>query len=179
MSHFDLKNNYHPEHPKKQYKHILFHKKENYISDKKLIELKKYKMFTNHIIEDIEFLIKENKTPELTQLQAIIDKYKHKPVIPREQLITFVVCQYFGVTIDEVQSTKRNRINGKDVMTPRQFICYFIMNEHNLTNEKCGKIISRNHATVIHSVKTVNNLIETDKRFLGYYDDIKKLLVTL
>ena len=35
----------------------------------------------------------------------------------------------------------------------------------------CG---GKDHATVLHACKTVNNLIDTDKRFRGYIDDLNK-----
>ena len=35
----------------------------------------------------------------------------------------------------------------------------------------CG---GKDHATVLHDCKTVNNLIDTDKRFRGYIDDLNK-----
>ena len=35
----------------------------------------------------------------------------------------------------------------------------------------CG---GKDHATVLHACRTVNNLIETDKRFRVYISDIEK-----
>ena len=35
----------------------------------------------------------------------------------------------------------------------------------------CG---GKDHATVLHACKTVNNLVDTDKRFRGYVDDLEK-----
>ena len=37
----------------------------------------------------------------------------------------------------------------------------------------CG---NKDHATVLHACKTVNNLADTDKRFKGYILDIEKKL---
>ena len=38
----------------------------------------------------------------------------------------------------------------------------------------CG---NKDHATVLHACKTVNNLADTDKRFKGYISDIEKRLI--
>jgi chromosomal replication initiator protein len=35
----------------------------------------------------------------------------------------------------------------------------------------CG---GKDHATVLHACRTVNNLIDTDKQFKGYVYDLKK-----
>ena len=35
---------------------------------------------------------------------------------------------------------------------------------------------NKDHATVLHACKTVNNLADTDKRFKGYISDIEKRL---
>ena len=37
-----------------------------------------------------------------------------------------------------------------------------------------AQIGGKDHATVLHACKTVNNLIETDKRFKRYITDIEK-----
>ena len=37
-----------------------------------------------------------------------------------------------------------------------------------------GREVGKDHATVLHACKTVNNLMDTDKRFRGYIDDLKK-----
>jgi chromosomal replication initiator protein len=36
---------------------------------------------------------------------------------------------------------------------------------------QCG---GKDHATVLHACKTVNNLIDTDKRFKGYILELEK-----
>jgi chromosomal replication initiator protein len=36
---------------------------------------------------------------------------------------------------------------------------------------QCG---GKDHATVLHACKTVNNLIETDKQFKAYVDELEK-----
>ena len=37
----------------------------------------------------------------------------------------------------------------------------------------CG---GKDHATVLHACKTVNNLVDTDKQFRTYVDDLNKKL---
>jgi chromosomal replication initiator protein len=42
-----------------------------------------------------------------------------------------------------------------------------------MIGKHCG---NKDHATVLHACKTVNNLADTDKRFKGYISDIEKKL---
>jgi chromosomal replication initiator protein len=39
-----------------------------------------------------------------------------------------------------------------------------------------AQIGGKDHATVLHACKTVNNLLETDKKFKGQIDEIEKKL---
>ena len=39
-----------------------------------------------------------------------------------------------------------------------------------------GTTLKKDHATVLHACKTVNNLVDTDKQFKGYIADIEKKL---
>ena len=42
--------------------------------------------------------------------------------------------------------------------------------------ESIGKQVNKDHATVLHACKTVNNLIDTDKQFRAFVNDIEKKL---
>jgi chromosomal replication initiator protein len=84
-----------------------------------------------------------------------------------------VVCDYFNIPIDLVQSTTRKR----EIVQARQVAMFF---SKSLTKSSLATIGSRiggkDHATVLHACKTVNNLIDTDKRFRLQIDEIEKKL---
>jgi len=84
-----------------------------------------------------------------------------------------VVCDYFGIPIDLVLSKTRKR----EIVQARQVAMYF---SKNLTKSSLTTIGSRiggkDHATVLHACKTVNNLIETDKYFRLQIEEIEKKL---
>lgn len=84
-----------------------------------------------------------------------------------------VVCNYFDVPVDALQSKTRKR----EIVQARQVAMYF---SKNLTKSSLATIGSqiggKDHATVLHACKTVNNLVETDKQFKTQIEEIEKKL---
>lgn len=84
-----------------------------------------------------------------------------------------VVCNYFNIGVEQLQSKTRKR----EIVQARQVAMYF---SKSLTKSSLATIGSqiggKDHATVLHACKTVNNLIETDKRFRVQIDEIEKKL---
>ncbi len=84
-----------------------------------------------------------------------------------------VVCSYFNVPIEMLISSTRKR----EIVQARQIAMFF---SKNLTKSSLATIGSqigdKDHATVLHACKTVNNLLETDKRFKFQIDEIEKRL---
>jgi len=115
-------------------------------------------------------LNKKSITIELAK--QMIDKFVKNTA--REVSIDYiqkVVCDYFDLPIDMLKSKTRKR----EVVQARQIAMFFAkqMTKSSLANigMHCG---GKDHATVLHACKTVNNLMDTDKRFRGYIDDLKK-----
>jgi len=81
--------------------------------------------------------------------------------IPTFSIISEQVCKYFGVPFNEVTGKSRKR----KIAISRQLICYILMKQKRYSLNYVGKYVNRDHATVIHSVKTIQNLIDTDKNF--------------
>ncbi len=84
-----------------------------------------------------------------------------------------VVCDYFNIPIDLVLSKTRKR----EIVQARQVAMFF---SKSLTKSSLTTIGSRiggkDHATVLHACKTVNNLIDTDKHFRLQIEEIEKKL---
>ncbi len=78
----------------------------------------------------------------------------------KQSLILDVVCLYFGVTIDDLKQRSRKQI----WRYPRQICCHLIRNTLNssITFVSLGKIFDIDHATAIHSINKVQELIETN-----------------
>lgn len=112
------------------------------------------------------------KAITLELAKQMIDKFVKNTA--REVSIDYiqkVVCDYFDLPIELLKSKTRKR----EVVQARQIAMFFAkkMTKSSLANigMHCG---GKDHATVLHACKTVNNLIDTDKRFRGYITDLEK-----
>jgi chromosomal replication initiator protein len=84
-----------------------------------------------------------------------------------------VVCNYFNIPIEQIQSKTRKR----EIVQARQVAMFFSKSLTKASLATIGtQIGGKDHATVLHACKTVNNLIETDKRFRIQIDEIEKKL---
>jgi len=115
-------------------------------------------------------LNKKSITLELAK--NMIDKFVKNTA--REVSIDYiqkVVCDYFELPIELLKSKTRKR----EVVQARQIAMFFSkkMTKASLASigAQCG---GKDHATVLHACKTVNNLLDTDKRFRGYIADLEK-----
>jgi chromosomal replication initiator protein len=104
----------------------------------------------------------------------MLDKFVKNTV--REVSIDYiqkVVCDYFDIPIEIMKSKTRKR----EIVQCRQLAMYFskqmTKNSLAMIGKHCG---NKDHATVLHACKTINNLADTDKRFKGYISDIEKKL---
>ena len=82
-----------------------------------------------------------------------------------------VVCDYFNLPIDLLKSKTRKR----EVVQARQIAMYFAkqLTKSSLATigAHCG---GKDHATVLHACRTVNNLMDTDKKFRHYIQELDK-----
>jgi chromosomal replication initiator protein len=112
------------------------------------------------------------KTITLELAKQMIDKFvkntNHEVSI---DYIQKVVCDYFNLEMELLKSKTRKR----NVVQARQIAMYFAksMTKSSLSSigAHCG---GKDHATVLHACRTVNNLIETDKKFKASVQDLQK-----
>ena len=104
--------------------------------------------------------------------KQMIDKFVKSTT--REVTIDYiqkVVCDYFNIPIDSIQSHTRKR----EIVQARQLTMYFAkkMTKSSLAiiGLQCG---NKDHATVLHACKTIANLCETDKQFQYWVADLEK-----
>ena len=73
--------------------------------------------------------------------------------------IVKLVEEDFDVTMETMKGSTRLRY----VLTPRQTIMWLIRNTmRNMTVVSIGRLFDRDHATVIHACKAIDNQIQTD-----------------
>jgi len=117
-------------------------------------------------------LNKKSITLELAK--QMIDKFVKNT--SREISIDYIqkiVCDYFGLPLETINSRTRKR----EIVQARQLAMFF-SKKHTKSSLAtiglhCG---NKDHATVLHACRTVNNLLETDKRFRVYVEEIDKKL---
>lgn len=114
------------------------------------------------------------KAITLDLAKQMIDKFVKNTA--REVSIDYiqkVVCDYFDLPIEVLKSKTRKR----EVVQARQISMYFSkkMTKSSLASigANCG---GKDHATVLHACRTVENLYETDKKFKIYVEELEKKL---
>ncbi|MGV6845426.1 MAG: chromosomal replication initiator protein DnaA [Lutibacter sp.] len=110
----------------------------------------------------------------LALAKTIVDKFVKNT--KREVSIDYiqkVVSNYFELDVATLQSKTRKR----HIVQARQLAMYFAKRMTKASLASIGSQIGkRDHATVLHACKTVDNLNETDKQFRKYVDDLTKKL---
>jgi len=112
------------------------------------------------------------KAINLDLAKQMIDKFVKNT--SREISIDYiqkVVCDYFNLPLEAINSKTRKR----EIVQARQLAMFF---SKKLTKSSlatiglhCG---NKDHATVLHACRTVNNLIDTDKQFRLYVEELEK-----
>ncbi|WP_353778528.1 chromosomal replication initiator protein DnaA [Winogradskyella sp. 3972H.M.0a.05] len=104
----------------------------------------------------------------------IVDKFVKNT--KREVSIDYiqkVVSDYFQMDVSTLQSKTRKR----HIVQARQLAMFFAKKYTKASLASIGSQIGkRDHATVLHACKTVDNLSSTDKQFRKYVEDLSKKL---
>lgn len=107
----------------------------------------------------------EEKISVISNFQSSDDKMA-------EYIIT-VVGKYFDIDYRYYLTNSRKR----ELAYARQISMYFIKKFTQLPLELIGKKFSdKNHATVLHSIKTINNLMQIDKEVRKQIYDLDKVI---
>lgn len=113
-------------------------------------------------------------TLELTK--QMIDKYVQSS--SREVTIDYiqrVVCDYLDLPVDSIQKSSRKR----EIVQARQLSMYFAkkITKSSLAviGAQCG---NKDHATVLHACKQIENLRQTDRYMRNMIDELEKRLNT-
>jgi chromosomal replication initiator protein len=106
--------------------------------------------------------------------KQVVEKFVKN--IKREISIDYiqkVVSDYFQLDTETLKSKTRKR----HIVQARQLAMYFSKKFTKSSLANIGSQIGdRDHATVLHAVKTVDNLVATDKQFKKFVEDINKKL---
>jgi chromosomal replication initiation ATPase DnaA len=88
--------------------------------------------------------------------------------------IVKVICEYYGLTFDEIAVKNRKR----RITFVRQALCYFLHYHGKLYKSEIGNLLNQHHTTVIFAIRKFNDAIETEYETRELVDEIKKKLAS-
>ncbi len=87
------------------------------------------------------------------------------------QLIVDIVAEHFNIAKEDITSKKRNA----EYVLPRQIIMYLCRNMTDASLQNIGKLLSKkDHTTVLHGIKKIEDKINTDEELRNKIETIKK-----
>ena len=89
--------------------------------------------------------------PKFNKDITVINRIKVRKIIAN-------VNHFYGVNC--LDNTRK-----RDIVVPRQIAMYYAVRETNLTLTSVGLFFNKDHATVIHAMKCVENTLSYDKEF--------------
>lgn len=114
-----------------------------------------------------------NHRPITVELaKEMVDKYvKSTAKEISIEYIQKVICDYFQISTDSINAKTRKR----EIVQARQLSMFFAKKYTMLPLSTIGVYCgNKDHATVLHACRTINNLYETDKKMKQYIDDLDK-----
>lgn len=129
-------------------------------------------------------MLRSHISPQQTSTQLSIPQIRHvlaDLILEEEQAaltpakIIQVVAEYFGIRSEDILGKAQTR----DCVLPRQVAMFLCRSELKLSFIKIGEIFTRDHSTVMSSVKAIQKAIEKDVREISspYHTILKKLHV--
>lgn len=146
---------------------------ENFTGTKTLIRALQALILRSHLDESHHHFPKSTiSIPQATALLNDLLTEEQKNKLTPEKII-HQVSDHFGLRPDELLAKAQSR----DRVLPRQIAMYFCRQELKLPFIKVGEIFSKDHSTVMSSVKLVQKGLENHERdFLEPYEAIRKRL---
>ena len=103
------------------------------------------------------------------ELESLIYPEANREITP--SLITEVVCDHFGLTVEQILSSDRSR----SIARPRQIIMYLCKSMTDLPLDAIGREIGgRDHSTVLHGVNKISREYREDETLHQSIDAIRK-----
>lgn len=115
-----------------------------------------------------------NRDIDLGIAQMVINQSvkAQKKSVTIEKIID-TVCSYYGVSQEDVMSKTRKA----NIVLVRQLAMYLASKTTKMSTSKIGLYVGgRNHATVLHSIKQIQDRLLTDKAFQQQVEEIEQIL---
>lgn len=103
--------------------------------------------------------------------EAVADIFKENPGLnPTPEMILREVSRYYCTPVEKLKGSGRS----KDLVLPRQVAMYLVRDLTDYSLPEIGKIFSRDHTTVLHSINKIENYLKETSEM----DNIIKTLKT-
>jgi len=116
-----------------------------------------------------------NKTPNLSETKIVLkDLLNLSENIVTTDLIQSLVCKFYKISKTEMLSPRRSRY----LVRPRQIAIYLTKILTSKSLPEIGRDFSnRDHTTVIHSIKTIENIKKNDPELCNNIDTLKNQIL--
>ena len=116
-----------------------------------------------------------NKTPNLSETKIVLKDLLNLPENKVSvDIIQSLVCKFFKISKNEMLSSRRSRY----LVRPRQTAIYLTKILTSKSLPEIGREFSnRDHTTVIHSIKTIENLKKNDNELCANIDTLKNQIL--
>ncbi len=74
-----------------------------------------------------------------------------------------LVCK--ALDIDPAEMQLRKKCRKREWVEARDIVFYILVRSCKWKTARTGMVYGKDHATVLHALKTIDNLLETDKEF--------------
>ncbi len=118
-------------------------------------------------------LLSEDINLETTE-RAIRDIFAENPWInPTPDFIVKAVAKYFETDTDSLLSKNRS----KEFIIPRQIAMYMVREMTTLSFPQIGKFFGKDHTTIMHATKTLEEKIKTDNDLKTQLQDVRNSIL--
>jgi chromosomal replication initiator protein len=97
-----------------------------------------------------------------------------KATIIDEDLIIVTVCEYFNLPFDKLLKKDRQ----SNVVLARNILIYFLFKYTTLSKSDIARMLNKDHTTVIHSFRALQDRIDTEEIIKERIDEIRSKIVS-
>lgn len=103
-------------------------------------------------------------------LQSLIDVGDSKSKVSAQKILN-IVSSYYNLSINQITG----KIKTAQIVTARHIAIYLIRNMLDVSLKQIGEMFSnRDHSTIMHSIKYVDDMLKENKQYKTVLDELKK-----
>ena len=100
-----------------------------------------------------------------------MNRYKLELTTERHSKIKAEISSRYNLEWEDIESKSRKR----NIIDARRLYCGLLRNVFGLTFQKIGKMLNKNHATIVHNTKIHDNFVRILKSYKKNYQEIESL----